>query len=87
MVSFREQEREQITAFRAKMASPEGKQIYQRRGGAAEFPFAWIKDRMRLRKFRLFGLRKAGLEALWACFAFNVMLWLRVMRDNSPAVA
>jgi hypothetical protein len=87
MVSFREQEREQIAAFRAKMASPEGKQIYQRRGGAAEFPFAWIKDRMRLRKFRLFGLRKAGLEALWACFAFNVMLWLRVMRDNSPAVA
>jgi len=80
IVSFRQQEREDIAAFRKKMASEEGQRIYQRRGATAEFPFAWIKERMKLRKFRLFGLRKAGLEALWAVLAYNVMLCIRVTR-------
>jgi transposase len=80
MVSFRGQERAVVAAFRSKMASEAGQRIYQRRGATAEFPFAWIKERMKLRKFRLFGLRKAGLEALWAVLAYNVMLWIRAPR-------
>ena len=84
MVSFREQEPEQIVDFRQKMASEEGQRIYKRRGAAAEFPFAWIKERMKLRKFRLFGLRKASLEALWASLAYNVMIWIRTLRKGAP---
>jgi hypothetical protein len=89
MVSFREQEPEQIVDFRQKMASEEGQRIYKRRGAAAEFPFAWIKERMKLRKFRLFGLRKASLEALWASLAYNVMIWIRTLRKGAldPAAA
>ena len=86
-MSFRGQEREAIAEFRKKMASEEGQRIYKRRGAIAEFPFAWIKERMKLRKFRLFGLRKASLEALWASLAYNVMIWLRVTRQGAPATA
>jgi len=87
MVSFRGQEPELIAEFRKKMASEEGQRIYKRRGAVAEFPFAWIKERMKLRKFRLFGLRKASLEALWASLAYNVMIWLRVTRQAVRARA
>jgi transposase len=80
MVSFRGQEQEQIAEFRKKMASEEGQRVYKRRGATAEFPFAWIKERMKLRKFRLFGIRKARMEVLWASLAYNVMLWIRALR-------
>ena len=79
-VSLRQGEEERIAEFRTKMASPAGQQIYKRRGATAEFPFAWIKERMGLRKFRSFGLRKAGMESLWACLAYNVMIWIRKVR-------
>ncbi len=87
MVSFRGKEPELIAEFRKKMASEEGQRIYKQRGATAEFPFAWIKERMKLRKFRLFGLRKASLEALWASLAYNVMIWLRVIRQAARATA
>jgi transposase len=85
IVSFRGHEAEPLAEFRKKMASPEGQRIYKQRGATAEFPFAWIKERMKLRKFRLFGLRKAGLEALWAALAYNVMIWIRSLRPGAPA--
>ena len=90
IVSFRGPEAEAIAEFRKKMASEEGQCIYQRRGATAEFPFAWIKERMKLRKFRLFGLGKASLEILWACLAYNVTIWIRAMRQGilgQPAAA
>jgi hypothetical protein len=77
MVSFKTKEAESVAAFRRKMASEQGRAIYRRRGGAAEFPFAWLKERMKLRKFRVFGMRKAEMEVVWASLAFNVMLWIR----------
>ena len=43
----------------------------------AEFPFAWIKEKFGLRKFRVFGKRKARTEAVWACLAYNAMIWMR----------
>jgi transposase len=84
IVSFRSQEPEAITAFRKKMASVEGQRIYKQRGARAEFPFAWIKERMKLRKFRSFGLRKASIEALWACLAYNVLVWIRAKSNRTP---
>jgi hypothetical protein len=85
IVSFRGPEPAAIAAFRKKMSSEEGQRIYQRRGATAEFPFAWIKERMKLRKFRLFGIRKAGIEMLWASLAFHVTIWIRALRQAIPA--
>lgn len=61
-------------------------------GRAAHLPTAWgqrgVSFRLdqgpdELRKFRLFGLRKAGIEALWAALAYNVMLRIRAVRKRT----
>ena len=52
--------------------------IYKQRGAVAEFPNAWIKDKLKLRKFCLRGIVKAGIEAMWACLTYNVMQWMRL---------
>ena len=85
IVSFRGPESAVMVAFRKKISSEEGQQIYRRRGATAEFPFAWIKERTKLRKFRLFGLTKAGLEILWASLAYNVTILIRALRKEIPA--
>ncbi len=82
----RRQEPAEVAAFRQKMQTSEAKQIYRQRGAVAEFPHAWIKDKLGLRKFRVRGLVKAGLEALWACLTYNVMQWIR-LRWRRPAAA
>ena len=57
----------EMVAFQAKMETPEAQAIYKQRAGVAEFPHAWLKDKMGLRQFRLRGLAKVTLEAMWAC--------------------
>ncbi|MGE5248902.1 MAG: IS1182 family transposase, partial [Bacteroidota bacterium] len=57
----------EVTAFREKMQTPEAQQAYRKRAPVAESPNAWIKEKFGIRKFRLRGLIKAGIEALWAC--------------------
>jgi transposase len=69
----------QVMAFREKMQTPAAKQAYQNRGPVAEFPNAWIKEKFGIRKFRLRGLAKAGIEALWGCLTYNVMQWIRLV--------
>jgi len=54
------------------------KAIYRQRGAVAEFPNAWIKDKIGLRQFRLRGLVKVGMEALWACLTYNIKQWIRL---------
>lgn len=85
IVSFRDKEKEVMANFRQKMASEEGKAIYARRGPSAEFTFAGIKERMGLRKFRLFGQAKAGMELMWVCLTHNVMIWLRAQSASNIA--
>jgi transposase len=72
-------EKPEVIAFQERMAQPEAKQIYKRRGEVAEFPNAWIKDKLGVRKFRVFGLVKAATEAKWACLTYNVMQWIRLV--------
>jgi transposase len=67
-----------VVAHKEKMETEEAKQIYRRRGAVAEFPNAWIKDKMGLRQFRLRGLIKVGMEILWACLAYNIKQWIRL---------
>jgi transposase len=72
-------EKPEVIAFQQRMRQPEAQKIYKRRGEVAEFPNAWIKDKLGVRKFRVFGLAKAATEALWACLTYNVMQWIRLV--------
>jgi transposase len=67
-----------IVAFLEKMQTDQAKAIYRQRGEVAEFPNAWIKEKFSLRQFRLRGLVKAGMEALWACLTYNIKVWIRL---------
>jgi transposase len=68
----------EMAAFLAKMDTAEAKAIYRQRAGVAEFPNAWIKDKMGVRQFRLRGLGKVTTEATWACLAYNICQWIRL---------
>jgi hypothetical protein len=76
-----------MAAFRAKMETPEAKLIYKKRGPAAEFPNCWIKEKLGLRKFRLRGLAKATLEAIWAVLTYDVLQWARWKETHRAAAA
>jgi transposase len=65
-------------AFRKKMESEESKAVYRTRGGTAEFPNAWIKEKIGLRKFRLRGLKQAATEVLLAVLTYDAMQWMRL---------
>jgi transposase len=74
-----------MKAFRDKMQTEAAKAAYKRRGPVAEFPNAWIKEKFRLRKFRLRGMAKAGTEALWACLTYNALQWIRFSKQAAAA--
>jgi hypothetical protein len=74
----RKEDSEVVKAFRAKMQTEQARQIYRTRSEVAEFPNAWIKEKLGLRKFRLRGLAKAGIEAVWACLTYNIQQWTRL---------
>jgi transposase len=78
----------EIVAFQAKMETPEAQAIYKQRAGVAEFPNAWIKDKIGLRQFRLRGLAKVTVESLWVCLTYNICQWIRLCwrpRQLAPA--
>jgi transposase len=74
----RREDSEMVKAFRAKMQTDEAKQIYRTRAQVAEFPNAWIKEKLGLRRFRLRGSRKVHIEAVWACLTYNIQQWIRL---------
>jgi transposase len=67
-----------VRQFREKMQGAEAKAIYRQRAPVAEFPNAWIKDKLNLRQFRLRGLVKVRWETLWACLTYNIQQWIRL---------
>ena len=69
------------------MQTPEAKQIYRQPGPVAEFPNAWIKDKLGLRQFRVRGLIKVTLEAVWACLTYNLKQWIRLRWRGGGALA
>jgi len=71
-------ERPEITAFLAKMETPQAKNIYKQRAEVAEFPNLWIKEKLGSGGFALKGLQKAEMEARWACLTYNIKLWIRL---------
>jgi transposase len=74
----RSEESELVKAFRAKMETEEAKQIYKTRAQIAEFPNAWIKEKLDLRRFRTRGRSRVRTEALWACLTHNIQQWIRI---------
>ena len=86
-VSRLEKEDEVVKQFRDKMDTEQAQQAYRRRGAIAEFPFAWIKEKIGLRKFHVFGLKKVRLEAVWACLTYNAMIWARLCWRPEQAAA
>ena len=73
--------------FADKMQTQEGKATYRQRGAVAEFPNAWIKEKLGLKQFRLRGLVKVGLEVLWAALTYNIQQWVRLSWRKQPALA
>ena len=75
------------------METERAKAAYRRRSEVAEFPNAWLKERLGVRKFRVRGLRKARAELLWAILAYNVRQWIRLAwqpagaAETAPAAA
>jgi hypothetical protein len=67
-----------VEQFAQKMETESAKAIYRQRGAVAEFPNAWLKDKLGLRQFRLRGLVKVGLEVLWATLTYNIQQWIRL---------
>lgn len=68
----------QVQAFKQKMQTDQAKAIYRQRGAIAEFPNAWIKEKLGLRRFHVRGLLKAKMETLWVCLTYNVQQWIRL---------
>jgi len=68
-----------VIAYREKMETEEAKDVYKQRSAVAEFPNLWIKEKLGLRKFRLRGLTKVGMETTWACLTYNVQQWIRLI--------
>ena len=68
-----------MIVFIKKMETEEAKACYKKRGPIAEFPNAWIKDKLGLRQFHLRGLVKAGMEIIWACLTYNIQQWIRLV--------
>ena len=74
----RTEESPEVKRHREKMASEAAGEIYKQRAQIAEFPNAWIKEKFGLRQFRLRGLIKVTLEAMWAAIAYNLSQWIRL---------
>jgi transposase len=66
-------------AHAERMQHDEMKQLYKKRGPVAEFPHAWLKEKLGLRRFRTRGICRVGLESLWAAFTYNVQQWSRLV--------
>jgi transposase len=84
---MRVEESAAVKNFIEKMATPQAKEIYKQRGAVAEFPNAWLKAKFGLRQFRLRGLKKVGMEVLWASLTYNIKQWMRLCWKPSLSAA
>jgi len=64
--------------FRDKMQTEAYRQLYRKRSEVAEFPNAWLKEKLRLRRFRSRGMAKVAIESLWAVITYNLQQSIRL---------
>ena len=67
-----------VERFDEKMKRPEALAVYKQRAPLVEFPNAWIKQKLKLRRFATRGLSKVRCEALWAAMTFNLQRMFRL---------
>jgi len=71
-------EPEALTRYHRKMETEAAKAIYQQRAPVAEFPNAWLKDKLKFVRLRSRGMVKAQAEALWACLTYNLQRYFKL---------
>ena len=62
----------EMKRMRAKLRTAEGRRLYQQRKAIVEAPFGTLKTERNLRRFRLRGLAKVGIEFTLACLGYNL---------------
>ena len=75
---IRKEYHEDVIEFQEKMQTEEAKLIYKKRGENAEFVNACIKEKFKLRQFRLRGIEKVDIELTFAVLAYNIMRWFHL---------
>ena len=78
----RSEESEPVQSLVRRMSEPAMEALYKRRKQVAEWPHLWIKSLRGFRRFSVRGLKKVGLELLWAALAYNVEQMIRVKRTK-----
>lgn len=76
-------EPEAMVNYHQKMATPEAKAIYRMRAPTAEFPNAWLKDKLKWVRLHCRGLIKARAEALWACLTYNLQRYFKLRHPQT----
>ncbi len=74
-----------LVEFREKMQIEDYKLLYRKRSETAEFPNAWLKEKLGLRRFRLSGIAKVATESLWAVITYNIQQWIRLSWRTAAA--
>ncbi len=67
-----------LAAYRSRMASAEGKQIYKQRAATAETVNADLKTWRGLDRLLVRGLGKVLTVAIWSALAYNLMRAIRM---------
>lgn len=67
-----------LKRYHAKMQTASAKAIYKQRAPVAEFPNAWLKDKLRWVRLRCRGIAKAQTEALWTCLTYNMQRYFKL---------
>ncbi len=75
-------EPEALTRYHAKMETARAKAIYKQRAPVAEFPNAWLKDKLKWVRMRCRGVMKAKAEALWACLTYNLQRYFKLRQPQ-----
>jgi len=76
-----------VKTFRDKMQTEAYRQLYRKRSEVAEFPNAWLKEKLGLRRFRLRGMAKVAIESLWAVITYNLQQGIRLGLRQQVAAA
>ena len=76
-------EPEAVVNYHEKMTTPEAKTIYRMRAPTAEFPNAWLKDKLKWVRLHGRGLIKARAEALWACLTYNLQRYFKLRHPQT----
>jgi len=76
----------EVKIFTEKMKTEQAKEIYKQRSSVAEFPNLWIKEKLKVRRFRLRGLAKTGIEIMWAALTYNIQQWIRLSATKPTVV-